>query len=348
MPFTVNQNRLIKLYRTNATVEDNDNSWRHCFSKIISDVDDDKGGGTYKIVNINEKQALESFNVDENIDLLMEELPEFNSQNNYDTPIYNFLSKFEALGGIVEGVAGAVNIVKHAIGEPDPEGENTTTTSSFSPWAKNIPAWDGAPNFNFQLTFNFAMGQYGLWNARQEVFNPIINLLAPTLPQHLNGYSMSGPVPNTTGLLVNLINKGIDIGKLGVSAYKSGDASKLKDNKYVDMVYNSWNDLSASVSQAEGVMGKVTTALTKGAETLGTFLEALTLMSYEDYTFTLKLGNIMNIQKVMIKDSTWSFGKEVDQYGWPTSGQVKLKFETAIPLSLTSSGEHNMSVRFGA
>lgn len=347
MPFTINENRLIKLYKTNATVEGNDNSWRYCFSNIVGSVDKAKGGNTHKIVNTDLGQTLESFNVNDNIDLLMEELPEFNSQNSYDTPIYNFLSKFEALGGIVEGVSGAINIIKHAMGEADPE-DGGTTTSSFSPWAKNIPAWDGAPNFNFQIGFNFAMGQYGLWNARQEVFNPMINLIAPTLPQHLNGYSMSGPVPNATGLLVNLINKGIDIGKGAYQAVSSGNNTSLLENKYVDMVYKSWNDLTTKVGDTEGVMGKVTTALSKGAETLGTFLEALTLMSYEDYTYTLKLGNIMTIQKVMIKDSTWSFGKEVDQYGWPTSGSVKLKFETAIPLSLTSSGDHNMSVRFGA
>lgn len=346
MPFTINKNRLIKLYKTNATVEGNDNSWRYCFSNIIRSVDNARGN-TYKIVNTDLSQTLESFNVNDNIDLLMEEPPEFNSRNEYDHPIYDFLSKFETLSGIVEGASGAINIIKHAMGESDPE-DGGTTTSSFSPWAKNVSAWNGATNFNFEIGFNFAMGQYGLWNARQEVFNPMINLIAPTLPQHLNGHSMYGPVPNTTGLLVNLINKGIDIGKGAYQAVSSGDSTSLLENKYVDMVYKSWNTLASSVGDAEGFKGKVTTALSKGAETLGTFLEALTLMSYEDYTYTLKLGKIMTIQKVMIKDSTWSFGKEVDQYGWPTSGNVKLKFETAIPLSLTSSGDYNMSVRFGA
>jgi len=207
------------------------------------------------------------------------------------------------------------------------------------PWAQNTLAWNGTQNFRVKMNFNFAMGQYGLWNAKDEVFLPILNLIAPTLPRYLNGAIMKGPYPDAIGLLKNLLEN--VLGLVGDSINGTVEKNALyKDVKTeLDKFKGEWDKSSG--------FGKVTTLISQGTELLGAIVETLVLSSFEAFTYTVKWGNIITIQKAIIKDSSWSFSKEVDQYGFPIAGNVELEIESSIPLSMTSSSTRNMSVRFG-
>lgn len=323
MSFEINTNRLIKIYRTGSTVENYDNSWKTNFSRILKNFD------SISNARIISGQA-ESFDTSYGVDLLMDALPKYQTANNYNTPIDGLLSGLDTLAKVVDIGSAAVNLINAL--KDDTVGDTTKTSSTFMPWSKNLLAWNGTKDFKFNLTFKFAMGQYGLWNAKDEVFNPILNLIAPTLPQHINGYSMSGPYPNSIGLISNLIQKGIDTYK-GV---KNGS-----ENSYSKMISKAWGQLKASAK--DGAMA----VISEGAEFLGTVLEALSLATFDDFTYTVKFGDFLTVQKVIITDSSWNFSNEVDQDGWPIAGDVTLSCESIIPIAMTSSGDYNMTVRFG-
>lgn len=196
----LNSNKIVTL---TSNYNGSDLSWRNQLSNLL---------GLNNIEN-NHIVGGSDLDVDENVHLLIEDkLPAFNFRYGKAYPINETIEAVNSLipdkwKNIAKGVM-AVTEVASAVAD-DAVGANAGapgTTSVFNPWTKSMPAWDQKLEpLKFTYTFNFKIGQSGLWNAKQEVFLPIVNLMAPVLPRSVNSWMSAGPIPGRTELLTDSI-----------------------------------------------------------------------------------------------------------------------------------------------
>jgi len=310
----MNTNRIVKLYKSTGNNDSDEHSWRCNLSRILQSHRSDSQGFMFSA------NVLSDLNVNENVELLMENNPPvFKIKNEAKQPVDEFVNnlnkKTSGIGKVAKTVGTVATAAYNGISVIANAGSDSTS-STWMPWMRGVDAWSGTSGgMNFEYTFNFSMGQYGLWNAKEEVVKPIINLIAPTIPQHLDAYSMSGPFPNALNLVANMIANADDV---SLNNYFSDDTE-------------------------DGFLKKIQ----NGFEGFGKLLEDLVLGSYKNFVYEVNFGNMTQFHKVMIENSSFSFGKEVDQDGYPTSGSVTLHFVAMIPLALTSSTTENMSARYG-
>lgn len=317
--FSMNTDRIVSLMRNSKS--SGAESWRTGLSSLIK--------GAKKLTEgqyiINDAA---NFDVNANIELLLtDNYPTFKTENKYNVPIEELLSQGSKNKKVSKYAKIATDVIKgiSAVTNAATAGADNVTSGSFAPWTRRIPAWDpnSAKGFEFSYTFKFAMGQYGLWNAKEEVVKPILNLMAPTIPQHLNAFSISGPYPNEYNLLTNLITQN----------YKSSEDASSADNTESDDNENWFTKLLSNAGNALGELGRT--------------LENLITAAYSSYTYTMKFGRFLTLNGVIIKNSRTTFSSRTDQYGWPVAGSCELDFKSIIPTALTSSNEKNLAARFG-
>lgn len=320
-----NTNRIVKITRNLTTSTRNAaeaSSWRNALSNIM---------GNYNSNSYAKITEMKNLNVNNDIELLMKADPAFSFENKSGTPVSEFLKKNSSLTKVATAAGGFAAALDRLSGG----ASDTKTSGTFSPWVANVPAWknDSAKGLEFEYEFSFALGQYGFWNAKEEVVKPLLNLVAPTIAQHLNAFMINGPFPDEINLLANLLTNAFSTdenGKLSILNEAKSTASSISDRM------GNITNLSSAAS-----------ALGNSLEDIGNFLEALILYSYKSYTYNVSFGNFITINNVIIRDSDLSFSTETDEEGWPISGSCKLKFEGVIPPALTSSGTHNLALRFG-
>lgn len=180
---------------------DTSTSWRHQLSTLL------KGASGALIAgNITN---LTDLNVPGAVELLMEEkAPQINFSYGKSTPINDTLEALLPKGSKGSTMVDIATIVADLTSTfiNKMEGDENSVPTVFNPWTRNMPAWDQKlHNVKFSYTFNFKMGQYGLWNAKTEVFLPIINLIAPVLPREISNFSSRGPIPGQTALLADSV-----------------------------------------------------------------------------------------------------------------------------------------------
>lgn len=73
--------------------------------------------------------------------------------------------------------------------------------AAWNPWFTEIKAWKGTEVKSIKLSFDFKLGQYGLWNARREVVLPALALVVPALPLMQHSAFAVGPFPATVALI---------------------------------------------------------------------------------------------------------------------------------------------------
>lgn len=317
-----NQNRIITLVRRGGG---DGFSWKNGLSSLLGN----RQNASQKITNWSD------LDVDDDVDLLLEEsYPEFTIDNQYSTPLSDFIGNL--LGDKAKTVSTVAGVASAAINAIKGGNTSGTTSGSFNPWTLGIPAWetDGVEGINFTYTFKFTMGQYGLWNARKEVVKPILNLMAPTLPQYLDAFTISGPQPNVWNLLSNL-----------TANLTTSVVNWIKGNSSEDE--SSTTESTTTTENSAEDSGGFWNSLSNVYNSIGTVMEKVLLDTYRDYTYTIKFGNFLTINNAIIKGSTVNFSNKVDQDGYPVAGSCKLNFKTVVPISLASSSEDNMAMRFG-
>lgn len=210
-----NSYKEVVLQNANADV-----SWRHQLSTLLADGNDELIAGS--------PNNLEDLNVSEDVKLLMEEkAPSLNFGYGMSSPIADTLDAVlpKKAQTVIKGLKTAADAI-NAFANDDNEGENDVA-SVFNPWTKSVPAWDQKPvNLKFSYTFNFRLGQSRLWNAKQEVFLPIINLLAPVLPRNIDYWLTKGPIPGKAELLADSI-----VGALR-AGFNAEGGKKLAENVF--------------------------------------------------------------------------------------------------------------------
>lgn len=237
-------------------------------------------------------------------------------------------SGVEAAGGFIQGLTGT---------------GGTQTTTSLTPWVTQVPSWsaqDSLKGLEFSLTFKFSMGKYGIWNAKEEVAKPILNLLAPVLPQYLNHFTVNGPYPTGAALLgtiignlagdtINALTDAYSAAKEWFTSSKEDDSDNGAANK------NTSTEIATDAEGGEGILDK-----------MGSYLQDLVTRSYENYTFEMQFGTFLSLKRCLIRDATVDFSPDTDQYGYPVSGTITLKCYNIIPIALSAGSEDNLAARF--
>lgn len=321
---TPNSNRIIDISWRGGT--GNDKDWRYALSRL--------NPTSNSILNIN---LLHNCNVDERVYLLMTSPPKtMKTSNSIKQPVQELLkgNSNTTVGKIASAATTVFNAVNASVID---EGG---TTSTWQPWMVGVKSWDGAKGgFSFEYEFSFAMGQYGLWNAKEEVVKPILNLIAPALPRSMSNFSMDGPFPTAIQLLSLLVQN-----------FLSDTYSKEGNSNFLGYFENTVDRLKTNIQEDGIFKGVATTAVTEINDVLGdlsNILNDVIQESYKGYTYDVKFGNFVTFNNMIITNGETSFSNEVDQFGYPIAGSVKLTFEGLVPLALNYSDSSLVAIKYG-
>ena len=321
---TPNSNRIIDISLRGGT--GNDKDWRYALSRL--------NPTSNSILNTS---LLNDCNVDGRVYLLMTSPPKtMKTVNRIKEPVQELLKGNS--NTTVGKIASATTTVFDAINASviDEGG----TASTWQPWMTGVKAWDGSKGgFYFDYEFSFAMGQYGLWNAKEEVVKPILNLIAPALPRSMSNFSMNGPFPTAIQLLSLLVQN-----------FLSDTYSKEGNSNFLGYFENTVDRLKTNIKEDGIFKGVATTAVTEindVLEDLSNILNDVIQESYKGYTYDVKFGNFVTFNNMIITNGETSFSNEVDQFGYPIAGSVKLTFEGLVPLALNYSDSSLVAIKYG-
>ena len=219
-------------------------------------------------------------------------------------------------------------------------------------WWKNLEGWTGSDPISIQLTFDFAIGQYGLWNAKKEVVIPMLNLIAMFCPTLIADGSMIGPTATPTGMLYSAIADTIaPIAEELEGIVTSGDAEAVAN--FEDSV-KSWIGGTFKSGASEG-SNKFTEVANGIASLLGGITsEAVGLISnkllavLKDSTYNIQIGNFMSISNCICTGiNSIVFSNKVDENGYPISGSLSLSLKGVIPPTFSGTRQDLVTLRFG-
>ena len=219
-------------------------------------------------------------------------------------------------------------------------------------WWKNLEGWTGSDPISIQLTFDFAIGQYGLWNAKKEVVIPMLNLIAMFCPSLIADGSMIGPTATPTGMLYNVI-----AGTLMPVVDQIEGIITSKDTEAVTNFVDSAKSWTGDTfkSGASGGGNKFTEVANGIASVLGGItsgaVEAVSsklLAVLKDSTYNIQIGNFMSISNCICTGiNSIVFSNKVDENGYPISGSLSLSLKGVIPPTFSGTRQDLVTLRFG-
>lgn len=326
-----NNKRKVTLTSNNNSVTDS--SWKYNLKNILGGSSDNAGVNGKASSNIlNSSVVANQFNVDPQIELLLEDFPKISvGGEEAERPILDFISgkspylpdSWNTNIAKVSSIAGGItNLGMTAAGTYGALSGDSGVYNQWYPWVSLIKTWnmENLKGLEFTVTFNFSMGQYGLWNAKKEVVLPILNLVAPAIPRMLNSWSAQGPFQSTLQMLSNLV--------LGVVESTGNTIDYIKENG------------------VDGIVDKLTTA---DFTSLGSALQDFIMKSsgYLNYTYDVKFGDFIELSNCLIERAQAEWSSETDQYGYPIKGKAILNLSTITPLTLQQSSADIRAIRFG-
>ena len=342
---TPNTDRIITITYRGKTSYDTD--WRHSLQRITN-VQDNQG---YESILDN---VLKDSVVDNRIHLLMTSPPKtMKTSNNIKQPVQELLkgggSGSSLMGKVTTFATTAYNTLNAVMTNGD-----GNTSPTWQPWMTGVKAWDGSKGgFSFDYEFSFAMGQYGLWNAKEEVVKPILNLIAPALPRSMDNFSMNGPFPTAIQLLSQMVkgawNNIKDNAWNKIQGLLNKD-SDLKDaSGAIDNELKGWfeGESLGGLDKVSKAINDIGGGINDVLEDLSNALNKVIQDSYRNYTYDVKFGNFVTFNNMIITNGETSFSNEVDQYGYPIAGTVKLTFEGLVPLAMNYSSTDLVAIKYG-
>ena len=340
---TPNTDRIITITYRGKTSYDTD--WRHSLQRITNT----QNGYEHSILD----NVLKDSVVDNRIHLLMTSPPKtMKTSNNIKQPVQELLKGGGSGSSLMGKITTVATTAYNTLNALSTNGTGETS-STWQPWMTGVKAWDGSKGgFSFEYEFSFAMGQYGLWNAKEEVVKPILNLIAPALPRSMNNFSMNGPFPTAIQLLSQMVK---DVGKKLIGAF-----GELITGNYDTKIKDAGEELRGwfmGLKESSGIPDKVSYVLESingigggingVLEDLSNALNTVIQDSYRDYTYDVKFGNFVTFNNMIITNGETSFSNEVDQYGYPIAGTVKLTFEGLVPLAMNYSSTDLVAIKYG-
>ena len=311
-----------------------------------------KGGSSLGVESLGE-----AFNVDPEVQLIASQDWRLNAiGNEYEEVIEanslvkQLTSSKSTIGGVISGFEDILNGVAMASAAT---GSNKSLYNySTQTWWKNLEGWTGSDPVSVQFTFDFALGQYGLWNAKKEVVIPMLNLIAMFCPSLIADGSMIGPTATPTGMLYSVI-----AGTLMPVVDQLEGIISSKDTKaitnlaksamsWVGDTYDSGadegdNEFTSAVNGIASVLGGLT------SEAVGLISNKL-LAVLKDSTYNIQIGNFMSISNCICTGiNSIVFSNKVDEDGYPISGSLNLVLRGVIPPTFSGTRQDLVTLRFG-
>ena len=300
----------------------------------------------------------ETFNVDPEVELVANHDWRLSTiKNDYE----GVLDSNKVLSKFLSGDSGIVSGIKHmfdgaAIAASATGSNKSLYNYSTQTWWKNLKGWTGTDPISIQLTFDFAMGQYGLWNAKKEVVLPMLNLIAMFCPALIADGSMIGPTATPSGMLYSVISDTIldatdvieDLAKGNTKGFTSlveSAAGWVKDTfksgSKSDDPENQGNSITSVLNGAASLLGGLTAA---AAQTVSEKLLAVLRNS----TYDVQIGNFMSISNCICTGiNNTSFSNKVDESGYPIAGSISLVLQGVIPPTFSGTRADLVTLRFG-
>ena len=311
-----------------------------------------KGGSSLGVESLGE-----AFNVDPEVQLIASQDWRLNAiGNEYEKVIETnkvvskFLSSKSTIGGVISGFEDILNGVAMATAAT---GSNKSLYNySTQTWWKNLEGWTGSDPVSVQFTFDFALGQYGLWNAKKEVVIPMLNLIAMFCPSLIADGSMIGPTATPTGMLYSVIAGTLmPVVDQLEGIISSKDTKALTDlaksaMSWVGDTYDSGadegdNEFTSTVNGIASVLGGLT------SEAVGLISNKL-LAVLKDSTYNIQIGNFMSISNCICTGiNSIVFSNKVDEDGYPISGSLNLVLRGVIPPTFSGTRQDLVTLRFG-
>ena len=297
----------------------------------------------------------EAFNVDPEVHLIAKQDWRLNTiGNEYDKVMEsNDLVKQLTSGTPGKILSGFKDVLDGVAIASAATGSNKSLYNySTQTWWKNLEGWTGSDPISIQLTFDFAIGQYGLWNAKKEVVIPMLNLIAMFCPTLIADGSMIGPTATPTGMLYSAIADTIaPIAEELEGIITSKDTEAVTN--FEDSV-KSWIGGTFKSGASEG--GNKFTEVANGIASLlgGITSEAVGQISnkllavLKDSTYNIQIGNFMSISNCICTGiNSIVFSNKVDENGYPISGSLSLSLKGVIPPTFSGTRQDLVTLRFG-
>ena len=199
-------NREINIYLQGQETK----NWKTFLSRAIQEVNDNFVGGSSILSDVDSK-----------VKLPLTYIPGIDASYEPEEPLQNLISDVKSgvskVVGQVSNVllpgsketAEAIASTALNLGEAIYEG---ASGNIFNPWWTSIPALGSGvvKRPEFSISFDFAMGQFGLWSGLEEVVKPIINLSAPVLLRKLSDFTYTPPFPSAAMLVKKALSTIMD------------------------------------------------------------------------------------------------------------------------------------------
>ena len=298
----------------------------------------------------------EAFNVDPEVQLIASQDWRLNGiENEYKGVMEsdNLVTKFLSMNKVGKSLSGFEDILNGVAMASAATGSNKSLYNySTQTWWKNLKGWTGSDPVSVQFTFEFALGQYGLWNAKKEVVIPMLNLIAMFCPSLIADGSMIGPTATPTGMLYSVIAGTLmPVVDQLEGIISSKDTKALKDlaksaMSWTTDTYNSGadegdNEVTSVVNGIASVLGGLT------SEAVGQISNKL-LAVLKDSTYNIQIGNFMSISNCICTGiNSIVFSNKVDENGYPISGSLNLVLRGVIPPTFSGTRQDLVTLRFG-
>ena len=310
-----------------------------------------KGGSSLGVESLGE-----AFNVDPEVQLIASQDWRLNAiGNEYKgvTESDNLVTKFLSMNKVGKALSGFEDILNGVAMASAATGSNKSLYNySTQTWWKNLEGWTGSDPVSVQFTFDFALGQYGLWNAKKEVVIPMLNLIAMFCPSLIADGSMIGPTATPTGMLYSVIAGTLmPVVDQLEGIISSKDTKALTDlaksaMSWTTDTYNSGasegdNEITSVVNGIASVLGGLT------SEAVGQISDKL-LTVLKDSTYNIQIGNFMSISNCICTGiNSIVFSNKVDENGYPISGSLNLVLKGVIPPTFSGTRQDLVTLRFG-
>ena len=310
-----------------------------------------KGGSSLGVESLGE-----AFNVDPEVQLIASQDWRLNSIGNEYKEVMesdNLVTKFLSMNKVGKALSGFEDILNGVAMASAATGSNKSLYNySTQTWWKNLKGWTGSDPVSVQFTFDFALGQYGLWNAKKEVVIPMLNLIAMFCPSLIADGSMIGPTATPTGMLYSVIAGTLmPVVDQLEGIISSKDTKALTDlaksaMSWTTDTYNSGasegdNEITSVVNGIASVLGGLT------SEAVGQISDKL-LTVLKDSTYNIQIGNFMSISNCICTGiNSIVFSNKVDENGYPISGSLNLVLKGVIPPTFSGTRQDLVTLRFG-
>ena len=317
-----------------------------------------KGGSSLGVESLGE-----AFNVDPEVQLIASQDWRLNNIGNEYKEVMesdNLVTKFLSMNKIGKALSGFEDILNGVAIASAATGSNKSLYNySTQTWWKNLEGWTGSDPVSVQFTFDFALGQYGLWNAKKEVVIPMLNLIAMFCPSLIADGSMIGPTATPTGMLYSVIAGTL----MPVVDQLEGVISSKDTKALTDLAKSamSWvtDTYNSGAGEDDDEASKGTNTFTEVANGIASVLGGITseavgqisnklLTVLKDSTYNIQIGNFMSISNCICTGiNSIVFSNKVDENGYPISGSLNLVLRGVIPPTFSGTRQDLVTLRFG-